>query len=57
MCPGGLDASVAWDDDSKVDLRVTGEKPGISKSFILHNFVALITTDFGHFLDVIGYNG
>ena len=46
----GPDASVAWDDDSKVDLWVTGEKPGISRSFISHNLVALITADFGHFL-------
>ena len=47
---GGQDASVAWGDDSKVDIRVTGEKSGISRSFTFQNFVALITTDFGHFL-------
>ena len=47
---GGQDASVAWDNDSKVDLWVTGEAPGISRSFIFHNFVTLIPTDFGHFL-------
>ena len=46
---GGLNAS-AWDDDSKVDPWIIGEKPGISRSFIFHNFVASITTDFGHFL-------
>ena len=47
---GGQETSVAWDNDSKVDLWVTAEKPGFSRSFIFHNFVASITTDFGHFL-------
>lgn len=47
---GGQDASVACDDDSKVDLWVTAEKPGMSRSFISHNFVALMTADLGHFL-------
>ena len=47
---GGQDASVAWGFESKVDLRVTRDKSGISRSFIFQNFVALITTDFGHFL-------
>ena len=47
---GGQDAPVAWSDDSKVDIRVTGVKSAISKSFTFQNFVALITMDFGHFL-------
>ena len=38
---GGQDASFSWDKDSKADLWVIGERPGICQVFIVHIFVSL----------------